>query len=86
MRCSPGRTRTCYPVLRRHVLYPDELRGRNQNLTAWDWRLFSILRPVAILFTGIGPRIHSITSSRSWAATLSLGFTASSFTVPDTGA
>ena len=25
---TPGRTRTCYPLLRRQMLYPDELRGQ----------------------------------------------------------
>jgi hypothetical protein len=27
---TPGRTRTCYPLLRRQMLYPDELRGHNR--------------------------------------------------------
>ena len=27
---APGRTRTCYPRLRRPMLYPDELQARNQ--------------------------------------------------------
>ena len=29
---TPGRTRTCYPLLRRQMLYPDELRGHKRSL------------------------------------------------------
>ncbi len=33
---TPGRTRTCYPLLRRQMLYPDELRGhRYHSLDAY---------------------------------------------------
>jgi hypothetical protein len=37
---APGRTRTCYPRLRRPMLYPDELRAQVKRivlyvLTAW---------------------------------------------------
>ncbi len=28
MKTTPGRARTCYPLLRRQMLYPDELRGQ----------------------------------------------------------
>ncbi len=31
---TPDRTRTCYPRLRRPVLYPDELRARSWNIRA----------------------------------------------------
>jgi hypothetical protein len=39
-RCDSGRTRTCYPRLRRPVLYPDELRSQTtHSLTrAARWR------------------------------------------------
>src|SRR4030095_11739060 len=34
---TPGRTRTCDPLLRRQMLYPPELRERARNCTRLIW-------------------------------------------------
>ena len=80
VRCAPGRTRTCDPLLRRQPLYPLSYRGGTYTLTCGFVPIWARIRVHSASFIGnIRPMSEAVTTPRvgdlaglvpSWAQSL----------------